>query len=182
MPRPPHFLNQAPPGAQQLTLPDLRNVPHLGHAVVRSIGGVGDSVLIGFLTMSSRSGFGRRDTYGCVICVVDGTGADVHAVRAIDPGEPSNMSLLLAFELTHSTPQSFWSNNAASVNILSILVTLDTSHLERSPLKDVLENIPAMSVTLDTSHLERSPLNDVASMNIPAMLATFETSHFERSR
>ena len=30
----PQFLNQAPPGAQQLTLPDFLNVPHFGHVVM----------------------------------------------------------------------------------------------------------------------------------------------------
>ena len=64
---PPQFLNQAPPGAQQLTLPDFRNVPHLGHIVVRSIigvlVGVLPDVLVDGLTMSSRLGIGWRDTY-----------------------------------------------------------------------------------------------------------------------
>jgi len=44
-----------------------------------------------------------------------------------------------------------------------MLVTLDTSHFERSPLNDFADwNMPSMVVTLDTSHLERSPLNDDA--------------------
>ena len=30
----PHFLNQAPPRAQQLRLPDFLVVPHLGHPVL----------------------------------------------------------------------------------------------------------------------------------------------------
>ena len=30
----PHFLNQAPPRAQQVNLPDFLAVPHLGHALV----------------------------------------------------------------------------------------------------------------------------------------------------
>ena len=32
-PSSPHFLNQAPPRAQQLGLPDCLTVPHLGHVV-----------------------------------------------------------------------------------------------------------------------------------------------------
>ena len=64
LPRPPQFLNQAPPGAQQLTLPDFRNVPHIGHVIERSmvevITGVLTAVLIGVLAMSSRSDIGRR--------------------------------------------------------------------------------------------------------------------------
>ena len=37
----------------------------------------------------------------------------VHAVRDIDPEDPVNMFLLLAFELTQLAPQSFWLNDAA---------------------------------------------------------------------
>ena len=52
--------------------------------------------------------------------------------------------------------------------MLRISVTLDTSHLERSPLNDDAPvNMPFMLVTLDTSHLEMSPLKDDAA----------ETSH-----
>ena len=44
-----------------------------------------------------------------------------------------------------------------------MLVTLDTSHLDRSALnEDALRNIPGMRFTLDTSHLDRSALNDGA--------------------
>ena len=44
-----------------------------------------------------------------------------------------------------------------------MLVTLDTSHLEISPLNDFApENMSSILVTLDTSHLERSPLNSYA--------------------
>ena len=64
---PPHFLNQAPPGAQQLYLPDFLNVPHFGHAIVSAIVevmlGVLTDVVIADLTISSRSGDGRRETY-----------------------------------------------------------------------------------------------------------------------
>ena len=109
-------------------------------------------------------------------------GADVHTVCDIDPVEPVNMSFLLAFELTHSAPQSFWLNEAAFKNIWSMLVTPETSHLERSPLKDVLEsmlNMNAMLVTLDTPHLERSPLNDAAARNILDMSFALDKSHSE---
>ena len=45
----------------------------------------------------------------------------------------------------------------------SMLVTLDTSHLEMSLLKDnAKKNMPFMLVTPDTSHLEMSQLNDDA--------------------
>ena len=75
LPSPPQFLNQAPPGAQQLTLPDFRNIPHLRHVITRwpaevidgvlVIGGVLTDVLVGVLAMSSRLGVGRRDAYPC---------------------------------------------------------------------------------------------------------------------
>ena len=38
-----------------------------------------------------------------------------------------------------------------------------------------------MSVTLDTSHLEISPLNGIAPANMADMNYTFDTSHFEMS-
>ena len=41
---PPPFLNQAPPGAQQLSLPDFSNVLHFGHVI--SLPGVMDVVLM----------------------------------------------------------------------------------------------------------------------------------------
>ena len=61
-PAPPQFLNQAPPGAQQLARPDFANVPHFGHIILPRIVEVKASVLIVVLTISSRSGNGRRVT------------------------------------------------------------------------------------------------------------------------
>jgi hypothetical protein len=58
LPNPPQFLNQEPPGAQQLTLPDFANLPHVGHVVVSSIFEMTDAVVLD-LTISSRSGTGR---------------------------------------------------------------------------------------------------------------------------
>ena len=141
LPAPPHFLNQAPPGARQLALPDFSNVPHFGHAsilaIVKARAGVLTDVVIDVLDMSSRSGNGRRDK--CYF----GMWGDGHLFRDIDPWEPSNIEVLVAFDCTQSTPQSFCSNAAASLNIVSISVTLETSHFEMSPLKDVaLTNIP----------------------------------------
>ena len=63
---PPQFLNQAPPGAQQLFLPDFANVPHLGQvialAIVEVMPGVLADVAIGVLAISSRSVIERCDT------------------------------------------------------------------------------------------------------------------------
>ena len=80
-----------------------------------------------------------------------------------DCGVPSNMSSLLAFELTQAAPQSCCLNDAAFMNMQSILVTLDTSHFEMSALKDrARKNMSDMSSTLDTSHFEMSLSNIVA--------------------
>ena len=54
------------------------------------------------------------------------------------PADPSNIPSLVAFEMTHE-PQSIWANDDAPENICLMLVTPDTSHLERSMLKDVAE-------------------------------------------
>ena len=101
---PPQFLYQAPPGAQQLTLPDFKNVPHVGHAtvlaIVEVIVGVPTDVGIGVRAISSRSGI---VTYWRVASVE----AAVHAVCAIDPDEPGNINSLLAIEWTQAAPQSF---------------------------------------------------------------------------
>ena len=67
LPDPPQFLYQAPPGAQQLTLPDFLNAPHFGHVLILPITelvtGVLADVVGSVLAMSSRSVIGRRDTY-----------------------------------------------------------------------------------------------------------------------
>jgi len=72
------------------------------------------------------------------------------------------MPSFCALDFCHA-PQRVWENALAPLNMRSMLVTLDTSHFERSPLNDFADwNMPSMVVTLDTSHLERSPLNDDA--------------------
>ena len=110
---PPHFLNQAPPGAQQLTLPDFANVPHLGHvivlAIVEVIAGVPIEVVISACFISSRLGIGRRDTDGRVACI--------HTVRDIEPDDRSNIPTLLALELTQADPQSCCLNDVAFANM-----------------------------------------------------------------
>ena len=61
---------------------------------------------------------------------------DVHGVDAIDPAEPVNIFTLLALEYTHEAPQSIWSKDVASWNISTMLATADTSHADRSWLKE----------------------------------------------
>ena len=80
-------------------------MPHFGHVIVLAV--------VGVLTMSSRSGIGRRETYSLVDRVVGSVGSDGHAVHGIDPDEPSNMLVLLAFECTQADPQSFRLNDFA---------------------------------------------------------------------
>ena len=98
LPAPPQDLNQAPLGAQQLTRPDFSNLPHFAHDIILAIVGVMGGVMIGVPVMSSLSGIGRRDAYRRVICRVPSTGVDIHTVCDIDPGEPKNMSFMLATE------------------------------------------------------------------------------------
>ena len=86
----------------------------------------------------------------------------VDSVVQIFPDEPTNIPSLSAVEVFH-LPQSACAKDEAPKNILSMLITLDTSHLEMSLLKDDAEaNMFVMSRTLDTSHFEMSLLNDDA--------------------
>ena len=86
----------------------------------------------------------------------------VVVIVQIPPDDPSNIPSLSAVEVSHA-PQRVCAKDDASENICSMLVTLETSHLEMSPLNnEALENMAHMLVTLDTSHLERSLLNDAA--------------------
>ena len=61
--------------------------------------------------------------------------SDRGLLRQNRPDEPSNISSLFAVEVNH-TPQSVCAKDEAPLNILLMLVTLDTSHFERSALKD----------------------------------------------
>ena len=120
LPTPPQFLYQAPPGAQQLTLPDFPKVPHFGQlialALVEVMAGAPTDVVTRVCdTISSRSGFGRRVTYLCVTPVE--AESDVHTFLDVDPYENANMSVLLACEWTQAAPQSRWLNKSASKNM-----------------------------------------------------------------
>ena len=97
------------------------------------------------------------------------------------PDEPSNISVLSAFEVIH-TPQSVCANDEAERNMKPMLATLDTSHFDMSPLNKYAErNMLFISVTLDTSHLDMSPLNDDAEWNMFPMVVTLDMSHLEMS-
>ena len=105
---PPQFLYQAPPGAQQLALPDFTNVPHFGHILVLAIVGEMTAVLAIMWAISSRSGSGWR-----AASVVADTWVGVHTFRDIDPDDPSNVSSFVAFELTQAGVHSFCENAVA---------------------------------------------------------------------
>ena len=77
----------------------------------------------------------KTNDVGVVTLAVRGVG-EMHADRDIDPDELTNMSFWLALELAQAAPQSCWLNDPAFENMLSMLVTLDTSHFEMSQLND----------------------------------------------
>ena len=87
-------------------------------------------------------------------------------VVQICPGEPRNIPPLNAVDVVHA-PQSVCAKDDALANMTLISFTLETSHLDISPLKDgARENMASMLVTLDTFHLEMSPLNNLALKNM----------------
>ena len=75
-----------------------------------------------------------------VVVVVEAETAAVvvvtHAVCDIDPLDPSNMLSFFTLELTQAAPQSSWLKDVAPENMYCMSVTRDTSHLDRSWLKD----------------------------------------------
>ena len=78
-----------------------------------------------------------------MVVVVVAIGVGKH----IDPDDPVNIWLLSAFEWTQTDLQSVWLKDVAHKNNEFMLVTRDTFHFERSPLKLVLpKNSELMSV------------------------------------
>ena len=158
LPLPPQLLYQAPPEAQQLTLPDFLKVSHFEHIFLLEGALASALVLTGVeigarTSFSSRSLDGRRVTYWRTI-------PEVHTFRDIDPRDAVNMAFLLAVERTQASPQSFCLNDIASQNMESMLVTLDTSHFDISLLNvEAPWNMPRMFRTHDTPHLDMSLLN-----------------------
>ena len=128
----PHFLYQAPPGAQQLTLPDFLNVAHFGHVILLGTVEVTASRLtaavisLSITGISTRSVNGWRVTYlyififlyiSCVVRVEACAEVDVHPVCNIDPDDPSNISSLLALDWTQASPQSWCLKDFALANM-----------------------------------------------------------------
>ena len=107
---------------------------------------------------------------------------DLHIVRDIDPDDAAKIKAFFACDWTQAVPQSFCLNDFALRNMADMSSTLETSHIEMSPLKEPANtNISNMMVTLDTSHFEISPLKEPEYANMPDMVVTLDTSHLERS-
>ena len=110
-------------------------------------------VVIGVRTISSRSvpGGGADVLLSSPLALSSplDCGESTQSVFDIDPDDPANISFLLAFEWTQVAPQIWCLNDAAPINMLCMLVTLDTSHFEISTSNDFASlNIPSMSPTL----------------------------------
>ncbi len=72
--------------------------------------------------------------------------------------------------------------DAALLNMLLIVETLDVFHEEIGLLKDdAKENILSMLVTLDVFHVDILPLNARAPENIDSRVMTREISHRDKS-
>ena len=98
--------------------------------------------------------------------------------RDIDPEEPANILVFVAFEWTHAPPQSLRLKTVAPPNMPDISYTFDTSHFDRSPLNDdAPRNILLMSFTRDTSHFEISASKELAEENRRLISVTRDTSH-----
>ena len=103
-------------------------------------------------------------------------------VVQICPREATNIPFLSAVEVSHALPHNVCAKEEAPENMSVMSVTLNTSHLEMSPLNDEAKaNMLSMFLTLNTSHLDMSPLNDDAPENMPRMVVTMDTSHLEMS-
>ena len=60
----------------------------------------------------------------------------IHTVDDIDPEEDRNIWYFVAFEFTQETPHNIWLKDFAPLNISLMSVTADTSHADRSWLKE----------------------------------------------
>ena len=137
-------------------------------------------MVLDVLTISSRSGIGRRDTssegyrrfvgvVGVTIGRTDssrkrvvGVATSLHTVRDIDPKEPANMRFLLAFESTQAAPQRFCLNDIAG----------------HFPLRDVtVKSCRTLKHTSHSCHFGHVPLRDVAVKRCRTSEHTRHTSH-----
>ena len=72
--------------------------------------------------------------FGLAFALTPRVAAGAHTTRDIDPDEPANMKCFVAFEYTQAAVQNRCLNDTAPINMRSMLVTMDTSHAERSQL------------------------------------------------
>ena len=87
-------------------------------------------------------------------------------------------SMVVTLEVSHCETSPL--KAVAEWNIACVVVTLEVSHCETSLLKIVAErNMWIMVVTLEVSHCETSPLKAVASLNMACMVVALEVSHVE---
>ena len=133
----PHILNQVPPGAQQLTLPDFAKVPHWGHVIgdITTDAATVDEVDVVYTACIAlfKLVMGVDDK---LLIAVDDV-VPVHSVRGIDPGEYTNILFFHAVEWTQELPQSFRLNDSAPQNMYFMVLTCDTCHFRMSALNDV---------------------------------------------
>ena len=71
-----------------------------------------------------------------VLVVFEIVEVDVHTANDIDPKESANILSCFALEFTQETPQSICLKDVAPMNIPDMSVTAETSHTDRSWLKD----------------------------------------------
>ena len=75
-----------------------------------------------------------------------------HTSLDIDPPEPRNIPVVIAFECTQLAPHRVRLKASAFRNMFFMFVALEASHCEMSRLNDVAPwNMPDMSLTFDTS-------------------------------
>ena len=93
-----------------------------------------------------------------------------------------NMDFLSALEVAQA-PHRVREKDLALRNMFTIFVAADTSHKLRSRLKaSAVWNMASNVVTLDTVHLEISPLNFLAYANMPFIFVALDTFHKLRLR
>ena len=84
----PHFLNQAPPGAQQLSLLECLNVPHFAHATVLVIADILNALVTDVLNdvfaINSRSGPAWLGLFTRAVIILNGAGDGGSARRGLE--------------------------------------------------------------------------------------------------
>ena len=128
----PQFLNQAPPPAQQLSLPDLLLVPHLGHTIAGSIfdvvaGDMGEEVetVVAGAAVVVGSVAGAALVGGAAVADGGAVPVDVVLVRLV---QKSILVLLLEGNAL-TNPSGHASHTGWLVVVPAVLVYLPGGHL-----------------------------------------------------